>query len=430
MSIQDDIDLIDPTKPINPPATKTAPKPTTSSVRANFAALKNAVQGLLDELSGMSGSSLSSLLLTGVSFATATAITATDNALEALGKLQAQIDLKQNALGFTAENSANKGAANGYTPLNASIKIDPTYLPDSLLGALIYQTSWNADTNTPTLPTASAGNKGYYWIVSTLGTTNISGITDWKVGDWVVSNGTTYDKIDNTDAISLFNGRIGAITLLDTDVSDVLNAVAAKTTPVDADIISILDSEASNVLKKVTLTNLWVWVKAKADTFYQEKSPKLTDIAALTPTNGYVLTGNGTTWTSAVASGGSAYVGNECFPIAISDATTALTVSTPAVTFHFPYAFTVTAIKAGLHVVSSSGLPTFNVYKNGSTFFTTKVSIDANEKTSITAATPAVLDATKVACLAGDAVTFSIDVAGSGAKQATIYICGYATGAV
>lgn len=36
---------------------------------------------------------------------------------------------KQDALGFTPENSANKGAANGYTPLGADIKVPAIYLP-------------------------------------------------------------------------------------------------------------------------------------------------------------------------------------------------------------------------------------------------------------------------------------------------------------
>lgn len=50
MTIQDDIDALDPTKPINPPVTVSAPKPTTASVRFNFAAIKLALQGLLDGL--------------------------------------------------------------------------------------------------------------------------------------------------------------------------------------------------------------------------------------------------------------------------------------------------------------------------------------------------------------------------------------------
>lgn len=39
------------------------------------------------------------------------------------------LDAKQDSLGFTPENSANKGSANGYAPLNSSLQIESTYLP-------------------------------------------------------------------------------------------------------------------------------------------------------------------------------------------------------------------------------------------------------------------------------------------------------------
>lgn len=139
---------------------------------------------------------------------------------------------KQNSLGYTPENTTNKGIANGYTPLNSSTKIDSIYLPDSILGQVNYQGAWNASTNTPTIPIASSSNKGYYYIVSVAGSTNIGGITDWNVGDWIISDGNTWTKVDNTDAISSFNGRTGAITLTSTDVTTALGftPVASATT--------------------------------------------------------------------------------------------------------------------------------------------------------------------------------------------------------
>ncbi len=94
MSIQDDIDAIDPTKPINPPLVKTDPKPTSKSVRDNFLAVKNGMQGLLDALGLVSAPSVSSMMLTGISFTSSALIVATDNALVALGRLQAQISLR------------------------------------------------------------------------------------------------------------------------------------------------------------------------------------------------------------------------------------------------------------------------------------------------------------------------------------------------
>jgi hypothetical protein len=166
------------------------------------------------------------------------AIATGDTVQSGFSKAQGQINAlsagKQNALGYTPENAANKGAANGYTPLNASSKIDTTYLPDAVLGQLAYQGVWNASTNNPSLA-SGVGTKGYYYIVSVSGATNLDGITDWVVGDWAVYNGTAWNKIDNTDAISSFNGRIGAITLISADV-----AAALGFTPVSAETFTSL----------------------------------------------------------------------------------------------------------------------------------------------------------------------------------------------
>ena len=85
------------------------------------------------------------------------------------------------------------------------------------MGALSYQGTWNASTNTPTL-TSSVGTKGYYYVVSVAGSTNLNGITDWVIGDWAVFNGSVWQKIDNTDAVTSVNGYTGTVVLTYTDV--------------------------------------------------------------------------------------------------------------------------------------------------------------------------------------------------------------------
>ena len=89
----------------------------------------------------------------------------------------------------------------------------------ALVGGVMYQGTWNASTNSPSI-TSSVGTKGYYYIVSVNGTTNINGITDWKVGDWIIFNGSTWDKVDNTDAVSSVNGYTGAVSLVTSDVAE------------------------------------------------------------------------------------------------------------------------------------------------------------------------------------------------------------------
>lgn len=70
-----------------------------------------------------------------------------------------------------------------------------------LLGGVQYKGTWNASSNSPAMPAAGSGNKGFCYKVSTAGATAIDGVTDWKVGDMLVSNGGSWDKIDNTDPV-------------------------------------------------------------------------------------------------------------------------------------------------------------------------------------------------------------------------------------
>ena len=85
------------------------------------------------------------------------------------------------------------------------------------MSGLTYQGTWNASTNTPTL-TSSVGTEGYYYIVSVAGSTNLNGITDCKVNDWAVFNGSVWQKIDNTDTVTSVNGQTGAVVLTAADV--------------------------------------------------------------------------------------------------------------------------------------------------------------------------------------------------------------------
>jgi hypothetical protein len=95
-------------------------------------------------------------------------------------------------------------------------------------GSLNYQGTWNASTNTPTL-TSSVGVQGYYYVVSTAGTTNLNGITDWQISDWAVFNGSVWQKVDNSEAVISVNGQTGAV---------VLNAANVGATPKTAYVLT------------------------------------------------------------------------------------------------------------------------------------------------------------------------------------------------
>lgn len=114
--------------------------------------------------------------------------------------------------------STEKGTASGVATLGSDGKIPTSQLPDSMAGGLQYQGTWNASTNTPTIPAASSSNKGYYFKVATAGTTTVNGVSEWGVGDMILSNGTTWDKIDNTENVVSVAGKTGAVTLTASDV--------------------------------------------------------------------------------------------------------------------------------------------------------------------------------------------------------------------
>lgn len=113
------------------------------------------------------------------------------------------------------------------------------------------------------------------------------------------------------------------------------------------------------------------------------------------------------------------------FMVAVSDESTAITTGTSKVTFRMPHAFTLTAVRASLSTASTSGVVTVDINEGGTSILSTKLTIDANEKTSTTAATAAVISDSS---LADDAeITVDIDTAGTGAKGLKICMIGKRT---
>lgn len=108
--------------------------------------------------------------------------------------------------------------------------------------------------------------------------------------------------------------------------------------------------------------------------------------------------------------------------IAIGDETTVITAGVAKVTFRMPHGATLVGLpRASLTTASSSGAVTIDINEGGVSIFSTTLTIDQGEKTSTTAATPAVVSDT---ALADDAeITIDIDGAGTGAVglKVTLY---------
>ena len=124
--------------------------------------------------------------------------------------------------GLGTASTKDAGSANGVATLDAGGKVPVSELPAAVLGALSYQGTWNASTNTPTL-TSSVGTKGYYYVVDVSGNTNLNGITDWVIGDWAIFNGSVWQKVDNTDAVTSVNGQTGVVVLTTTNIAEGTN---------------------------------------------------------------------------------------------------------------------------------------------------------------------------------------------------------------
>jgi hypothetical protein len=104
---------------------------------------------------------------------------------------------------------SQKGQANGYASLDSGAKVPLSQINDAILGQVSYQGTWNASTNTPTLVNPPAATtKGEYYVVSVGG--SFAGLT-FEVGDWIISNGTAWEKVNNTDAVRTVFGRLGDV---------------------------------------------------------------------------------------------------------------------------------------------------------------------------------------------------------------------------
>lgn len=143
--------------------------------------------------------------------------------------------------------------------IDSNNKITDTYLPDYLLGQLLYGGTFNASTDVATLSdnakaklgvsdntilltndttpvTGYADNEGIFYVTSTSGT--FASIT-FDVGDWLLSSGSAWQRIANTDAVTGVKGnaeenyRIGQVNLTPANIgtyssSEIDTAVGAK----------------------------------------------------------------------------------------------------------------------------------------------------------------------------------------------------------
>jgi hypothetical protein len=199
-------------------------------------------------------------------------------------------------------------------------------------------------------------------IVLRNGTTVPSGV-DFNVGEpaWDKTAKKLYIKADDNTMAEI--GAGGSSVTIGTSAADVLSAAAGEITADDAGEDKIV--------------------------FWDDSASKLT----------YLTLGDG------VAVSGTTVYAEDWFVIAASDETTSLAVGSGKTYFRMPYAATLLAVRASVNAVAS-GVTIVDINENGTSVLGDKLSIDANEKTSTTAASGATISDSALA----DDAEISIDV--------------------
>lgn len=143
--------------------------------------------------------------------------------------IQKIITVDSNGITFATDGSVQntagipltqKGAANGVATLDSSGKVTASQIPP---GGVVYQGSWSAATNTPTLANGT-GTAGYEYAVTASGTVNFgAGNITFTAGDFVIYNGTIWQRIPTGGlGVTSFNTRSGSVTLTSSDVTTAL----------------------------------------------------------------------------------------------------------------------------------------------------------------------------------------------------------------
>ena len=179
-----------------------------------------------------------------------------------------------------------KGKASGVASLDANSKIITSQLPDYLLGQVMYGGNASEVATTTTIsPSASLKTKknittasisiensetstknntygykdmeGVYFICQASGT--FAG-NSFETGDWIISTGSAWEKIDNTDAVKSVNGQTGAVNITRVDeagTADKLKTARTIALTGDATGSTTFDGSANKDIN-VTLSNTGV----------------------------------------------------------------------------------------------------------------------------------------------------------------------------
>lgn len=147
------------------------------------------------------------------------------------------------------------GAVNGVASLDSGGHVPLSQLPPTLIE---YLGTWDASTNTPTLVNGT-GTSGWFYIVSTGGTVNFgAGNITFNSGDWVLYNGTIWERAVQSNIVQSVNGQTGVVTV--NAINQLTGDITAGPASGSASASATLATVNSNV---GSFTNATVTVNAK-----------------------------------------------------------------------------------------------------------------------------------------------------------------------
>jgi hypothetical protein len=279
-------------------------------------------------------------------------------------------------------------------------------------------------TGTPTAPTASGGTNttqiATTAFVQSAVSAAVAGLLEFK-GSTDASTNINYPAGVVGDAyVVTVAGKVGGASGKSVDIGDMYICSADNAGGTEASVGTswfVLEHNLQGALLSANnLSDLASAATAWTNLGGDERSQDAVGNAMLLPSGAYDDAGNAIRLP---------YI----LPIAIGDESTGATVGTAKVTFHMPVAMTLTSISAGCTVAQTGSAAIIDVNDGGTTIMSAnKLSIDATEKSTHTAATPPAL--TDTALAKGAEITIDIDqvgstVAGAGYK---VYLVGFITG--
>ena len=199
---------------------------------------------------------------------------------------QGEVNAGTNTTKVITTATLGKGKANGVASLDANSKIITSQLPDYLLGQVMYGGNASEVATTTTIsPSDSLKTKKNITTTSisiknsetstdpnTYGYKDMEGVyficqkkgtfaeTSFEKGDWIISTGAKWEKIDNTDAVTSVNGKTGTVNITrvnEAETADKLKTARTIALKGDATGSATFDGSANKDIN-VTLANTGV----------------------------------------------------------------------------------------------------------------------------------------------------------------------------